>query len=91
MDKKYMVLRGTLKKMAQDGNKSGIEKVVDIGLRHNQNSTPIDYLNHWKHIARCFAFATHDESFGEFEKEFSIIIRRMLIAEAELDKLKETT
>lgn len=58
-----------------------IEDIVDIGLRHKSGSKPTDYLNHWLSIARQFGFATHDDSWGELEKEFAIIIRRLVVAE----------
>jgi len=52
-----------------------IEAVVDAGLRHRSNVTPYDYLKHWCSIGRQFAYATMDDSWGEFEKEFAIIIK----------------
>ncbi len=62
-------------------NAKQIEDVVDIGLRHRSGTEPKDYLAHWLSIARQFAYATHDDSWGEFEKEFAIIIRRLVTAE----------
>lgn len=65
---------------------SEIENRVDAGLRHKTGKTPTDYLAHWLQIARQFAFTTNDDSFGEFEKAFAIIIRRLVVAET--DKLR---
>jgi len=67
-----------------------IENIVDKGLRHKSSQTPYDYLKHWLFIARHFAFATHDDSWGEFEKEFAIIVKRLVSAERERDVLKAT-
>lgn len=58
-----------------------IEDVVDIGLRHRTGKKPTDYLKQWLFIGRHFGFATHDDSWGEFEKEFAIIIKRLVVAE----------
>jgi len=66
---------------------SEIESLVDKGLRHESGKTPRDYLKQWLSIARHFAFTTHDDSFGEFEKEFAIIIKRLVSAERKLKEL----
>lgn len=65
-----------------------IENIVDKGLRHRNGLFPADYLKHWLWVARHFGYATHDDSWGEFEKEFSIIIRRLVVAERELEAMK---
>lgn len=65
-----------------------IENIVDKGLRHKSGMQPYDYLKHWLFIGRHFGFATHDDSWGEFEKEFAIIIRRLVDAEREVDQLR---
>lgn len=68
-----------------------IEAAVDKGLRHRIGEVPPrEYLVHWLYIARQFACATHDDSFGEFEKEFAIIIRRLVAAERALMNNKPT-
>lgn len=67
-----------------------IENIVDKGLRHRSGVKPTDYLAHWLYIGRHFGFATHDDSWGEFEKEFAIIIKRLVSAERERDALKAT-
>lgn len=61
-----------------------IERVVDIGLRHKSGAKPFDYLKHWLSISRHFGYATQDETWGEFEKEFAIIIKRLVVAERTL-------
>jgi hypothetical protein len=65
-----------------------IENIVDKGLRHRSGVKPYDYLKHWLFIVRHFGFATQDDSWGEFEKEFAIIIKRLVSAERERDALK---
>ena len=65
-----------------------IENIVDKGLRHRNGMKPVDYLKHWLWVARHFGYATHDDSWGEFEKEFSIIIKRLVVAERELEAMK---
>lgn len=65
-----------------------IQNIVDKGLRHKSGLKPIDYLKHWLYIARHFGYATHDDSWGEFEKEFAIIITRLVSAEREVEALK---
>ena len=67
-----------------------IENIVDKGLRHKSGSKPVDYLSHWLWVARHFGFATKDDSWGELEKEFAIIIKRLVVAERELEALKAT-
>ncbi len=63
-----------------------IESVVDKGLRHRSGAQPYDYLKHWLSVARQFAYATQDDSWGEFEKEFTIIIKRLVVAERDLER-----
>lgn len=65
-----------------------IESIVDKGIRHRSGVKPYDYLKHWLYIARHFGFATHDDSWGEFEKEFAIIIKRLVSAEREVKALR---
>lgn len=63
-----------------------IENIVGPGLRHRPSVHPLDYLHHWLAVGRCFGYARGDDSWGELEKLFSIIVKRMLIAEARLRK-----
>ena len=65
-----------------------IETMLDAGIRHSRNADVERYLTQWLTIGRCFAYATKDDSFGEFEKLFSILVHRMLRAEARLDKIE---
>lgn len=64
-----------------------IENLVDKGFRHKAGKTHFDYLQHWLFIGRQFAFATQDDSYGEFEKLFSIMVSRMVSAERKLKAL----
>lgn len=57
--------------------------VLEDGLRHKMAQGPRDYLRKFLKVGRAFAYATHDGSWGEFEKEFEIILRRMTRAEAD--------
>src|SRR5512143_1714494 len=59
-----------------------IERLVDAGLRHRPNVDRFDFLKQWLRVGRMFGYATHDDSWGEFEKEFAIIITRVVRAEA---------
>ena len=73
----------------KDDTPREIEEYVDIGLRHkNPKVEPYTYLMHWLSVARHFAYATHDDSWGEFEKEFAIIIKRLVVAERKLKELR---
>ena len=58
-----------------------IENLVDIELRHKSGSRPFMYLEHWLKVGRCFGYATKDDSWGEFERIFAQIVKRLLIAE----------
>lgn len=62
-----------------------IETFVDAGLRHGLSSME-DYRRHFLKIGRHFAFATADDSWGEFEKLFAVIVRRMVVAAREVAK-----
>lgn len=53
-----------------------IERSTNADLRHNINAELFDYLRHFCNVGRIFAYATPDYSWGEFEKEFAIIIRQ---------------
>lgn len=65
-----------------------IEDWADIGLRHKSGVKPEDRLQRFIAIARNFGYATRDESWGEFEKEFCIIIKRLVVAERDLETLR---
>lgn len=60
-----------------------IESFVNADLRHGSH-TPRDYLKHFLTFSRLFAYATHDDSWGELEKEFNIMVRRLIVAERAL-------
>lgn len=58
-----------------------LENSVDRGIRHKPGATDRDYLLSFLRISRPLAYATRDESWGEFEKQFAIIVARMIKAE----------
>jgi hypothetical protein len=64
-----------------------LENVIDRGIRHKSGATPTDFLNSFLRISRPLAYATQDDSWGEFEKHFTIIVRRMVRAERKLEEL----
>ena len=66
-----------------------IEQLANADLRHRRGSEPFDYLQHWCNVGRIFAYATPDYSWGEFEKEFAIIIRQVAQARVLLRLLRE--
>lgn len=59
-----------------------------LEVRHKSGAKPIDYLKAFLPIARALAFATHDDSWGEFEKEFSIIVCALIDAKARIAELE---
>ena len=68
-----------------------LEALFDAGLRHQSGKKPADYLHAWLKIARMFGYATHDDSWGELEKELAIVLRRLVVAERRLRELGETS
>lgn len=79
-------LRERLLQLAAERKWGEIENLVANGIAKGE---PIDYLKHWLNISRCFGYATQDGSYNEFEKEFAIIISRMLRAETERECLEK--
>ena len=55
-------------------SKYELEQFINAGIRHHSGVQPSDYLENWLRITRLFAFATHDDSWGELEKELGIIL-----------------
>jgi hypothetical protein len=86
MEKEGSSLKTQLMYAAQAGNWIEVERLASIPQGCMKTYTPTEYLQHFKEVARCFAFATHDESWHEFDKEFAIIIKRMLRAEKCIEK-----
>jgi len=80
-----ITIKAKLEAAAKEGDWGAIENLIDTGIRHKE-AKPEDYLRHWLEIGRCFGYATKDGSWGEFEKEFTIIVTRMLKAEKKLEK-----
>lgn len=62
--------------------------VIDQGIRHKAGATPDDYLKSFLRISRDLGYATQDDSWSEFEKEFAIIVMRMVQAERHVARLK---
>lgn len=72
----------TFKEQLLSASPEDIEKLVDVGIRHRSpRATPFSYLEHWLSVARCFGYATKDDSWGEFEKLFAIMTKRLILAE----------
>lgn len=65
-----------------------INNWADIGLRHKSGVKPEDRLSRFINIARHFGYATRDDSWGEFEKMFCIIITRLVVAERDLQAMR---
>ena len=58
-----------------------VEAVVDQGIRHRINPQPAEYLAGFLRVARPFADVPQDGTWGEAERIFSIMARRMVVAE----------
>ncbi|MEN6621464.1 MAG: hypothetical protein ABFD50_07955 [Smithella sp.] len=56
-----------------DIKREWLSRISDRGLRHKNGVTPEDYLKGFLEVGREFAFATKDDSWGEFEKLFHIM------------------
>lgn len=52
-----------------------VEPLFDPENRHKSGAKPFDYLSSWLSMLRPFAFATQDESWGEFEKLLCTVMR----------------
>jgi len=67
-----------------------LERWADGEVRHDpkRSREPFEYLKHWLNVGRSFAYATPDDSWGEFEKLFSIIIRRLVVAERQTEEAR---
>lgn len=61
-----------------------IHEYVDAGVRHKSGATPTDFLKSFLRVSRELGYATRDDSWNEFEKEFTIIVMRAVMAEARL-------
>lgn len=56
-----------------DIRREWLKRISDRGLRHKTGKTPDDYLKAFLEVGREFAYATRDDSWGEFEKLFHIM------------------
>ena len=61
-----------------------VQEYVDGNVRHKAGATPTDFLKSFLRVSRELAYATRDDSWNEFEKEFATIVRRLVQAEARL-------
>lgn len=66
-----------------------VGKWADKGKRHEARVTPADYLTGFLEVGRENGFATHDDSWGEFEKEFAIMTRNLYVYRRMLEMLGE--
>lgn len=76
-----------MKRPLETVNREDLERYLDVGIRHKRGAQPVDYLAHWLWISRQFGYATHDDSWGELEKELAILVRRLIVAERKLEEL----
>lgn len=52
-----------------------VETMLNADIRHQRGAQPLDYLRHWLNLFRPLGCATHDDSWGELEKEITIAVR----------------
>jgi len=84
------ILKLPPKKLAaylENASSKEINDLADGNVRYKRDPKSYEYLDHWLKFGRAFGYATQDGSWSEFEKEFSIIIRRLVQAERVLKKL----
>jgi len=72
-----------------DAKRAWLERISDRGHRHKVGVKPEDYLKTFLEVGREFAFATPDDSWGEFEKLFHIMAMSLYDARREIARLKE--
>jgi hypothetical protein len=65
-----------LKRKLTDHELDGVENLADAQLRNKNHFNEDDYMQHFLKISRMFGYATHDDSWGEFEKEFAIMVNK---------------
>lgn len=65
------------KKLLKDVRASDLEKTCDFYVRDKPGENPAAYLKNFLRIARQYGYATQDDSWGELEKELSIVFRRL--------------
>lgn len=80
--------RDLMKDWLANATPGEIETWADIGLRHKTGVKPEERLRRFITIARNFGYATRDDSWGEFEKEFCIMVKRLVVAERDLEALR---
>lgn len=70
-----------LRRFFQTASEKEIEDMVDGGLRHRGGVREEHFIRHWCAVARHFGYATRDDSPGELEKTFAIMVKRLVMAE----------
>jgi hypothetical protein len=76
-----------MKRPLETISRENLGRYLDAGIRHKSGSQPHDYLEHWLWIMRQFGYATHDDSWGELEKELAIMVSRLIRAERKLESM----
>jgi hypothetical protein len=74
---------------ALDAKREWLARISDRGLRHKTGVTTDDYLKAFLEVGREFAFATPDDSWGEFEKLFHIMAMSLYDSKREVKALKD--
>lgn len=71
------------------GTEDGLEDLFDAGMRHKTN-VPFEYLKRWLPMFRPFAYATHDDSWGELEKLICITLHSYVQTLAKVERVLST-
>lgn len=79
--KSELSLKQVVKLLSKNHAWADIDNLLQTDVRHKADITDKDYLKAFLIVSRCFGYATNDDSWSEFEKEFHIIVMRMLKAE----------
>lgn len=70
-----------LRRFFATASEKEIEEQVDAGIRHQPGARTQDFIRHWCAVGRHFGYATRDDSLGELEKLFAIMVKRLVMAE----------
>jgi len=79
--KDFVELKNVIQLLAKNHAWADINNITQTDIRHKSGATDKDYLKAFLSLSRCFGYATRDNSWGEFEKEFHIIVNRLIKAE----------
>ena len=78
-----------LNKLLYESSPVEIVDLADGGIRHQSIRHPYHYLQYWLKIARALGdVVTHNNSYGELEKRFSILVKRLVVAERRVKELE---